>query len=164
VAALCILVLGIILWVGLSPFHAPENEVGWLVNRNGIAFGNHGTVLSTGEIQPARSGSLSVEIWLKSARGWDSGTILALYNPREPYQFLLHESVSDLLIRTRATDTARDTRLYVDDVFGLTPTAFLTVTADTQGMEVYKNARLSKAFPGSYAAAILRSFRVVLGN
>ncbi len=161
---LCVPVLGIILWAGLSPFHAPENEVRWLANRNGVAFSNYGTVLSTGEIQPARIGSLSVEIWLKSARGWDAGTILALYSPREPHQFLLQESVSDLMIRTRATDSMRDTRLYVDNVFERAPAVLLTVTADSQGMRVYQDGRLSKTFPGSYVAAHLLPFRVVLGT
>lgn len=163
-AGLCVLVLGIILWAGLSPFHAPKNEVRWLASRNGVAFGHHGTVLNTGDIQPVQSGSLSVEIWLKSARGWDSGTILALYSPREPYQFLLHQSISDLMIRTRAIDSGHVTRLYVDDVFGRAPAVFLTVTADTRGINVYENGELSKTFPGSYAAADLRPFRVVLGT
>lgn len=163
-SGLCILVLGIILWAGLSPFHAPENETRWLANRDGIAFGDHGTALSTGEIDTARSGSLSVEIWLKSARGWDSGTILALYNPRNPHQFLLRESVSDLMIRTRATDRGRDARLYLDGVFRHAPAVFLTVTANSQGMQVYKDARLSKTFPGWYLAADLATFRIVLGT
>lgn len=162
--ALCILVLCIILWAGLSPFHAPKNEVQWLANRNGLSFGNQGTVLSRREIQPPQTGSFSVEIWLKSARGWDSGTILALYSPREPHQFLLNESVSDLMIRTSAGHSARDIQLYVDSVFGHAPAVFLAVTADSQGMKVYENGRLSKTFPGSYAAADLRPFRVVLGT
>lgn len=164
VGALCILVLSIILWAGLSPFHAPENEVRWLTNSNGLAFGTYGTVLSTGEIQAARSRSLSVEIWLKSARGWDSGTILALYSRLKPYQFVLHESVSDLMIRSRVTENGRNGRLYVGDVFGRAPAVFLTVTMDSQGMCVYQNGLLSKAFPGFYAAADLRPFRVVLGT
>lgn len=129
-----------------------------------MAFGNHGTALSTGEIQLSRNGPLSVEIWLESGRGWNSGTFFALYNPQSPHQFLLHESVSDLMIRMCATDRARDTRLYLDNAFGRTPAVFLTVTADSLGMQVYKDARLSKTFPGSYVAADLRPFRIVIGT
>lgn len=162
--ALCIVIVGTILWAGLSPFHAPENEVRWLASRDGLAFGHHGTVLSLGEIQPEPAGSFSVEIWLKSATGWDSGTILALYNRLSAYQFLLHQSVSDLMIRTRPTGSPRDTRPYVDDVFGRAPAVLLTVTTDSHCMQIYQNGLLSKTFPGSYAAANLYPFRVVLGT
>ena len=47
-AIACMAVLCLILTLGLWPFHAPVNQVYWLGNRNGIRFGDYGTLLSAG--------------------------------------------------------------------------------------------------------------------
>ena len=39
---LCASVLAGILIAGLWPFHAPKNEVSWLINGNGLHIGRYG--------------------------------------------------------------------------------------------------------------------------
>ena len=150
--------------MGLWPFHAPENHVRWLPDRNGLAFGNNGTVLSAGGVDQALAGSFSVEIWLKARRGWDSGTFLALYSRQQPHQLLLHESVSDLMIQTGGAGEAHDARFYLNDVFGRAPAVFLTVTAKPGELTIFKNGVLARTFPGLDNAAKLRPFQVVIGT
>ncbi len=65
---LCFAELGLILTLGLWPFHSPQNEVTWLKRTNGLAFGEYGTVVNSGALKPAgsrRDTSGSVEVWLQ---------------------------------------------------------------------------------------------------
>src|SRR5205814_2532836 len=72
---ICVAVLGVVLTLGLWPFHAPENGVAWLGNRNGLRFGKWSTVISSGAFRitsPESGASGSVEVWLQPRRIWDA--------------------------------------------------------------------------------------------
>src|SRR2546423_15236732 len=91
----CVAVLGVVLTLGLWPFHAPKNGVAWLGNRNGLRFGKWSTVISSGAFPMASAESAasgSVEVWLQPRRIWDAGTFLAFYTPGNPHQFSLRQS------------------------------------------------------------------------
>jgi hypothetical protein len=95
IGVICGLVTGGMLVAALWPFEvAPKNEVGWLTDRNGLQFGDEGTILSSGSFDVAKANEASfcsLEIALQPARGDvdPSETILAFYVPDNPLQFRL---------------------------------------------------------------------------
>ena len=99
----CIAVLCIILTLGLSPFHAPNNDVTWLRERNGLRFGRYGTVIGSGvfDMPHSHGGELtgSLEIWLLPVNVPDSSTFLAFSTPGDPFRFSLHQSETDLRLQ-----------------------------------------------------------------
>jgi glycopeptide antibiotics resistance protein len=153
-ALICIAVLCITLTLGLWPFHSPANDVTWLGKRGGLRFGRNGTVIGSGIFQissPRENSEASLEIWLQPNRVWDSTTLLAFYNPGNPFQFSLRQSQLDLLVRTETQDEqhhARTARLYVRDVFRRKPRpVFITITSGWQGAWIYIDGILAAAAP-----------------
>jgi VanZ family protein len=153
---LCLAVLCTVLALGLWPFHSPENTVSWLPNRNGLRFGDHGTVFSSRSLPamyPQDSPEGSLEIWLQPHRIWDSGTFLAFYRSRNRFQFSLRQSQADLLVRTDTGDGysgAKTADFYVDDVFLKGQPVFITVTSGKQEVCVYTDGVLvarQRGFP-----------------
>ena len=95
--SVCIAILLVILTLGLWPFHAPRNAVSWLQDRNGLRFGDYGTVMSSGAFHQTASpndAACSIEIWMESARAFWGGTILAFYDPPDPLRLSLHQGRS----------------------------------------------------------------------
>ena len=140
---ICAAVLCVILTLGLWPFHSPESEVAWLVDRNGLQFGSPATVMSSGAFRIAdaeNEASLSIEVWLQPLRIWDSGTLLAFYTPGSPSQFSLRQSQVDLEL----TNTARR---YVGNVFRRRRPVFLTITSGMHGTTVYRDGVLFSTQP-----------------
>ena len=170
---ICVAVLGVVLTLGLWPFHAPENGVAWLGNRNGLRFGKWSTVISSGafRITSAESGaSGSVEVWLQPRRIWDAGTFLAFYTPGNPHQFSLHQSEVSLELQTGIRDDPYSTNpaslssLYVRDVFRRPGQVFLTITSGIHGTAVYTNGVLAKTAPQFRLSARAFTGRLVLGD
>ena len=95
---LCFAVLGVILSLGLWPFHVPANDVAWLGNRNGLRLGSDSTVISAGAFQAEGRGpgSGSLEIWLQPARVWVSSTFLAFSGTGGGEPFRMRQSLTDL--------------------------------------------------------------------
>ena len=158
--AVCVAVLCVILTLGLWPFHSPENEVAWLVNRNGLQFGKYGAVMSSGAFQMTGAESelsLSVEVWLQPLRTVDSSTILSFYTSGSPSRLSLRQSLADLEL----TNTAH---LYVENVFRRPGPVFLTIASGIHGTAVYTNGVLARIapqfrpFPKEFAG------RLVLGD
>jgi len=138
----CAAVLGVILTLGLWPFHAPKNGVAWMGDRHGLQFAKYATVMSSGAFpvttgesaESAESrGPGSLEIWLQPRRVWDSATLLAFYTPGDPRQFSLRQSQADLELQTNTA------RLYVGNVFRRPGPVFLTVVSGVHGTVVYAN-------------------------
>ena len=152
---ICLCILCGILVACLWPFHSPKNEVTWLGNENGLRFGRHGTVLSSGSLKIGASRdqpSCTLEIWLQPGLTHDSNTILALYTPENPLQFSLHQSDSDLVLQGDARDrqhTNRIARLHVDDIFREGRAIFITITLSPQITAIYANGILVKTARGS---------------
>jgi hypothetical protein len=70
----------IVLVAGLWPFRAPKNDVQWLDGENGLRFGDHGCILSSGTLPTDSSNDSSgtVEMWLETAQTKGRRTILAI--------------------------------------------------------------------------------------
>ncbi|HME01168.1 MAG TPA: VanZ family protein [Terriglobia bacterium] len=140
---ICVFVLCSILVLGLWPFHHPQNEVTWLGSENGLRFGDHGTVLSSGTFNmPSGQDAAfcSLEIWVEPDRPWNWNTVLAFYTPQNPAQFSLRQSNGDLELRSEIGNQnrqSRTTRLYVERVFPHRRQLFITVTSGAQQTEIY---------------------------
>ena len=146
IGILALLTLCGILVVALWPFHSPKNQVHWLENENGLRFGRYGTILSSGMFEAVSSDgpSCSLEIWLKPARIWNTGTVLAFYSPSNPRELSLQQNYTDLALQLDIGGQHHHSKLvemYVDDVFRKNQ-AFMTVTSDGQDTAVYINGRL----------------------
>ncbi|MGH9397298.1 MAG: VanZ family protein [Terriglobia bacterium] len=147
----CALIFGGILVACLWPFHSPKNEVAWEGYGNGIRFGSHGTILSSGVINPVdgrEQSAWTLEMWLRPASAYESRTILAFYNPQRPSGFSLHQSMTDLLAesgRWNEEHSSRARKFYISDVFRHRDLALLTLTFGSQGTKVYINGKLARA-------------------
>jgi hypothetical protein len=145
---LFVLVLGGILTAGLWPFHSPRNDVSWLPSRNGLSFGVHGTILSSGMFDLTNAGvrgPCSLEVWLEPGPT-PGGTLLVFYFPRKRRQFSLQQSVTDLLLLTRRGDEQHHiqiSQLYVGRVFRQNEQLFITITSDGNEVRVYIDGALA---------------------
>ena len=170
-ALICAAVLCTILTLGLWPFHSPGNEVAWLENRNGLRFGSHGAVIGSGSFQitnPQNAPEASLELWLQPERIWDSGSLLAFYEPGNLFQFLLYQSQTDLVVRTAARDEqhhAKPVSLHVNDVFRRdSGPVFITVTSGMKGAWIYIDGVLAVVAPQFPLSARDFSGRLVLAG
>jgi hypothetical protein len=150
--AACVLVLFGILVAGLWPFHAPRNAVSWLSNRNGLLFGDYGSILSSGEFNTSASqyGSCSIEIWLEPAATFDSNDIVAFSTDRNPVQFALAQSGDDLFVIRNIVDAQqhlKSAHLAIDHVFRKGYKLLITITSGAHGTTVYLNGALVKTSP-----------------
>jgi VanZ family protein len=137
--ALCLAVLCVILTLGLWPFHAPANEVTWLENQNGLHFGRHATVISSGAFPVANAldnPDVSLEIWFQPNRIWDSGAVLTFYDPVHQTHFSLYQSQLDILLRN-GQDPAITPALFLRKVFRQARLVFLTIVSDGHGVVLY---------------------------
>ena len=145
----CAAVLCSILVAGLWPFHAPQNDVTWLVGSRGLHFGHHGTILSSrtfrltrGEDEPARS----LEIWLTPGSVWETpSTLLAFYAPEDAEHFSLHQAYEALVLETGVETQPHQlgrVRLLLDHVFHQRGSVFVTIASGPQRTAVWVNGSL----------------------
>jgi hypothetical protein len=170
-ALICIAVLCITLTLGLWPFHSPANHVSWLGNRDGLLFGKHGTVIGSGPFRisnPRDNSGASLDIWLQPKHTLDSGTLLVFYEPGNRFQFSLHQSLTDLLIRTGVQHDQHETgtaHLYVGEVFRReSRPVFITITCGVKGAWTYVDGVLAAAAPEFPLSAGDFTGRLVLGD
>jgi hypothetical protein len=148
--ALCVMVLGGILVAGLWPFHSPRNQVTWFAGGNGLHFGRHGTILSSGKFKATNAqenAPCSIEVWLEPDFTDGSGTLLAFYAPGNPRLFSLHQSISDLALRIDIRDgrfRARTTQFYDGNIFRRGKPLFITVTSNGGKTSVYIDGALAE--------------------
>jgi VanZ family protein len=166
---ICMAVLCGILVAGLWPFHAPKNAVSWLRNRNGLLFGDYGSILSYGEFSTssAREGSCSLEIWLQPGATFDSNDIVAFSTQRNPVQFAVAQNADDLFVIRRVVDAQgrqRSTHLAVDHVFHEGNRLLITITSGPQATAVYLNGSLAKTAPQFVVTGKDFSGELVIGN
>ena len=168
-AILCIAVLAGILVAGLWPFHTPANEVTWLKDRNGLRFGDYGTVRSTGALDRPVSGdpqSCSIELWLRPANDY-GGTILTLYPVGSPIPLSLHQSLTDLMLQSgKLGSKGRTTtqKIYFSDIFRAGQPIFVTITSGLQGTSAYINGTLLSTARGFRLAARACTGRLIVGD
>lgn len=150
ISAASLLTLCGILVAGLWPFHSPENQVHWLPQENGLHFGHYGVVLSSGTFWSTgldRS-PCTIEIWLKPALTWSSGTVLAFYNPSNHQQLSFRQEYADLaIVREIGSlhDYRKSAQIYANDAFRKGQ-VFITITSDGHSGEVYVNGAIVKSF------------------
>jgi VanZ family protein len=168
---LCVCTLVTILVAGLWPFHRPNNDVAWLTKENGLRFGDHGTILSSGALESRGSQnhySGSLEIWLEPARSVSRSTILAFEDSgRTAPPFMLQQSRGKLIVQRRNTDDGGETRTaesIVDGALAEGGRRFVTITLGPRTTCVYLDGVLVKMSdiqgraPGNFVG------RLVLGN
>ena len=136
-------VVCVMLTLGLWPFHTPRNEVTWLKQIDGVAFGEYGTILGTNALSGGQSGAGSIEMRLRPDPA-SACTFLSLYNPEKRILFTLHKSLTRLVVKTEA---ARNWQFYVDDAFGPAERqkrpVLLSVISGRHGTRVYLDGVLA---------------------
>ena len=139
-----ILLLCIVLYAGLTPFHAPRNQVTWSAGMNGLQFGNHATIIAERFLPPSGPGvdGHSLEIWIQPDQPADSGTVLAFYDPKEPRGFGLHQSVNDLELRVEpwlAWRPAKISTMFVDNAVRDGAASLWAVSSGPSGTAIYRD-------------------------
>jgi hypothetical protein len=166
-----VFVLGGILVAGLWPFHAPKNAVSWLRNKNGLLFGDYGSILSSGEFAVAGSQGQeprSIEIWLQPGLVMDSNTFLAFYTPENlgvPLSF--HQCLTNLVVQREVLDQqhhAKILRIGAEHVFRENRDVFITITSSTRGTALYVDGNLVNMNPNFGLAGKDLIGRLVVGN
>jgi hypothetical protein len=166
-------VLCIILMLGLWPFHSPMNDVRWLSRTGGVSFGRFGTVRSLRPLKPSRpQGEVNgtVEIWVQPGRWTKSATILALFTPKHPFLFSLHQAMTDLELQTTVQrgETQRKAVLSVHEAFGQAlrekKSVFISVTYGPEGTKVYLNGVLAETSPSFQIQQDALTGRVLVGD
>jgi VanZ family protein len=149
---ICVLVLVGILVAGLAPFGRPRNAVTWLGNENGVRFGRHGTIWSSGEFVAADAQgepSRSLEIWLQPDGASASSTLLAFYTPHDPLQFLLQQYHGLLILSRQIREDQNGTQIIgTDGVFRRIEPVFITITSGAEKSTMYVDGKLARSFPG----------------
>jgi len=167
IGPLGLLTLCAILVAGLWPFCAPENQVTWIQGKNGIRFGTHGTLLSTATF-PMAGGDEgdTIEIWIRPAKIWTTGSILTFYDVRTLREFLITQDDTDLLLVTdvvRGGDKDSQRHLRVENVFRKRE-AFITITSDGRKTLVYIDGRLATVAPNFALSSKDLSGQLIVAN
>jgi hypothetical protein len=164
----CIILLGGILYAGLTPFHSPANEISWVAGADSLHFGEHGTLFSIDPYPPPSSGGdRSLELWMQPGKIEDSNTLISFYDPASPREVSIRQEESDLVIEVGASAAwrhARTDKLYIPDVFHDGQRAFWTVTFGKSGTAVYRNGALVGKSPLSPSSAELSGQLIVSGS
>jgi VanZ family protein len=127
--------------------------VTWFAGGNGLHFGRHGVVLSSGKFKATNmpaDAPCSLEVWLEPDRTAGGGTILAFYAPENPRQFSLHQSITDLDLQSdfrHGRFRTQTTKLYIGDIFRRGKPLFVTVTSKGGRMSVYIDGALTGSTP-----------------
>ena len=152
VITICIL-LGMFV-AGLWPFDPyPPNEVSWLTSRNGLRFGDYGTIGTSSPFQLSGSqgeGSCSFEVWLQPAVDYGTQTLLAFSTPENPLRLELQQYLDSLLILRNMADHQRppgNAAMEIDHVFRREKSVLITVTTGPHATAVYIDGRRVKSSP-----------------
>jgi hypothetical protein len=151
---------------GLWPFKSPANDAHWVSGENGIQFTEYGTALSTGVLDMGEVDACAMEVHLKPAEIWTTGTPIAFYDRAHERKFTLQQDYDDLLLRLAKGERGRfvsERSLRVQNVFRK-PEFLLTVTSDGQKTTVYVDGQLVLTSPNFVLSAKYLEGRVILGN
>jgi len=146
---ICAVVLCSILVAGLWPFRAPQNEVSWLTNGNGLLFGDYGSLLSAGAFKSSNStDGACLEIWVEPSAIEGSGTILSFY-PSEHQSTLieLRRWLDGIGLQRRILGqkrSAKTAKIYANHVFRAGKPVFFTISSGERGTSIYVDGALAK--------------------
>lgn len=163
-----VLILCGILYAGLTPFHAPANQIEWVSNGNGLRFGRFGTILSSGAFPPNSSADgNTLEIWMQPGTTSEGDWVAGFYDPKQPRGFALHQSVSDLELRietSAAWRRAKVSQMYFDDALRDGSVRFWTVASDPSGTSLYRDGAKVKQSPAFVISNGEFSGQLILGT
>jgi VanZ family protein len=154
----------------LWPFDVfPPNLVSWLEQSNGIRFRQRGVVLGQplATSAPARDTPCTLELWIAPAQTNSVFTILNIYDPANPYRFLIRQYLVGLIIsHDVALPHRKSVRVKIDVNTGLQEkrVSFLTITSGPKGTAVYFDGSLKKIYPHFQIAYEDLSGQIVLGS
>jgi VanZ family protein len=166
---ICLMVAGLLI-AGLWPFGSPKNNVSWLADGQGIRFGSPGIVLGSrpfGPLMSESTDSCSLEIWMQPAKHRDSSTILAFYQPNESPQFVIRQSLEDLVCEMRRwgdRQRVAPEHLYVPGLLGSGRQVFVTISSDQRLTSVYVDGVLVRTSRNFSLSAADFAGQLVLGT
>ena len=123
-------------------FH-PENNVSWIVGRDGISFGAHGTVVGSSQFRVSddeATSPCSVELWLAPDFSSASSSILAFSTPANPVQLQLIQSLDDLFVNKERADRQlrREAKhIAIVSLFQKDRSVFVDISGDSVGTTVF---------------------------
>jgi len=171
--AVCVIVLCITLSLGLWPFYHPRNDVTWTPQAGGLAFGEYGTVFSSGPLMAADRWSDSggsIEMWIQPDRS-NSATILALYRPEKSLLVTLAQSETDLELNAEfKNDSGARVKwhFYQGNAFVSAlrkkKAVFITVTCGPAGTKVYLDGTLVETAPNFWIPQDAFRSRLIVGD
>ncbi len=140
-----------ILAAGLWPlrFH-PTNNVNWMVERDGIRFGAHGSVVSFGQFRvpdDEAASPCSLELWLAPNFSSTSSSILAFSTPANPVQLQLIQSLGDLFVNKERADRQwrREAKhIAIVSLFQKDRSVFIDISGDSGGTAVFIDGSLRR--------------------
>jgi VanZ like protein len=164
-----LILLAGLLYAGLKPFHAPENQVAWVPGHSGLHFSGLGAVLSTGFLAPSASttGGRSLEIILRPDLVDRGETIVAFYDPRALRYFSINQSLADLELEITPNSAWRRepvSRIYLGQEFQDRKSGFWTVTSGASGIAVYRDGKLKAQGEGFRISRQDFSGRLIVGT
>lgn len=167
---LCTFVLVGILVAGLWPFHHPTNQVTWLAGENGLRFGRHGTVITSGAFMtsgPERATPAALEIWVLPDVANNAHTLLAFSTSEHPVQFLVRRYESGIVLESAAQNQpsrSRGQEIYVANVFHQGQPVLLAITSGIDGTATYINGALINVSPNFHFSSDNFAGQVVFGT
>jgi hypothetical protein len=154
-SAICLSILCCILFAGLWPFTShPQNQVSWLAGSDGLQFGDHGNIRSSGTFDALSSkheGPCSLEIWLQPRRAIASNTLLSFYTARN-VSFMIRQQIDDVVFLRGPRQLGQRAKLNSIDiarVFRRGENVLVTLTTNARIATVYvdgETARVSSSF------------------
>ena len=167
-AVVAVLTVSATLTAGLWPFHSPVNQVAWVAGENALRFRRHGTALSQGRLlsRSFEQTGCSIELWLRPARIWTTGSVLAFYDAARGETFSVQQDETDLLLqieRRQAASGETLTQMRVEDVFRRSE-MLLTITSDEKDTAIYLDGKLATASPTFHLSTSDISGQLILAN
>jgi VanZ family protein len=143
-------VLGVLV-AGLWPLRFyPANNVNWIVERDGIHFGAHGSVVSVGQFRVSddeAAGLCSLELWLAPDFGSASSSILTFSTPANPVQLRLIQSLDDLFVNKERADRQwrrEEKHIAMVSLFQKDRSVFIDISGDSGGTTVFIDGSLRR--------------------
>ena len=145
--ALALLTLCGVLGAGLWPFHSPKNQVQWLEHENGLRFGRHGTVLSSGSLPKpdVEDKSCTIEIWVEPVTPWTTGALVSFYSGMPARELTIEQDYTALLLQrmpAKPLQPGQEAKFSIEEVFRKRQ-LLITVTSDGKDTAVYINGKLA---------------------
>jgi VanZ family protein len=151
------------------PFWTARNAVWWIAGGHGVAFGNHGVLVSPGPLRPGGivEPDCTLDLWVESEQAHAKGAILAAYTPANASLLSVEQYEDGLAVRSlgRGGPTRiGGAELYADGVFAPGKRVLLTITSDGNGTKAFVNGMLRRAVPGFQICHALLTGSLVVGT